>query len=59
LTSSILIDLITYLQTQNNDNTIEIVSVGSLTPIQFNDFNILDGWTVQITIQVPNEQTVC
>ena len=56
LTSSILIDLISYLQTQNNDNRIEIVNVSALTPIQYNDFNILDGWTVQITIQVPNDQ---
>lgn len=56
LTASILIDLISYLQGQNNDDRIEVVSIGDLNPIQFNDFNILDGWTVSITLQVPNDQ---
>jgi hypothetical protein len=59
LTSAILIDLTTYLQTQNNDDNIEVISIGNLTPIQYNDFNILDGWTVQITLQLPNDTSVC
>jgi hypothetical protein len=56
LTSGILIDLISYLQSQNNDARIEVISIGDLNPIQYNDFNILDGWTVSITLQVPNDQ---
>lgn len=56
LTSSILIDLVSYLETQNNEDRIELINVGSITPIQYNDFNILDGWTIQITLQIPNDQ---
>jgi hypothetical protein len=59
LTSAILIDLITFLQTQNNDDNIEVIAIGNLTPIQYNDFNILDGWTVQITLQLPNDISTC
>ena len=55
LTASILIDLTSYLQSQNNDSRVEVINIGDLNPIQFNDFNILDGWTVSITLQVPND----
>lgn len=59
LTSNILIDLINYLQSQNNDDEIELISIGSMEPIQYNDFNILDGWTVQLTLQIPNDMLSC
>jgi hypothetical protein len=54
ITYVIINDLLTYLQTQNNDYNIELVGVNKLIPIQYNDFNILDGWSVNFTLQAPN-----
>lgn len=59
LTSSVLIDLVNYLQSQNNENEIELVSIGNMVPIQYNDFNIMDGWTIQLTLQIPNDMVSC
>jgi hypothetical protein len=56
---AILNDLITYLQTQNNDNNIQLVAISNIQPLLFKDFNILDGWAVTLTLQVPNSISLC
>ncbi len=53
---AILNDLVNYLYNRNNsDDRIELVSVGGFQPLLFTDFNILDGWVVTITLQIPND----
>lgn len=59
ITYTILNDLVSWLRRQNNEYRIELESVGNATPILFKDFNILDGWYVEITLMVPNNQGVC
>lgn len=59
LTYSVLNDLLAYLELQNNPDNIQLVRVSNLQPIQYNDFNILDGWTVQITLEIPNNVEIC
>jgi hypothetical protein len=53
---SILNDLINFLYNRDNsDDRIEIVTVGNFEPLLFTDFNILDGWVITITLQIPND----
>ena len=53
---SILNDLINFLYNRDNsDDRIELVSVSNFEPLLFTDFNILDGWVVSITLQIPND----
>jgi len=52
LCHSILNKLITKLRLQNNEDEIDLVSVSNVTPIIFDDKNILDGWIMSITISV-------
>jgi hypothetical protein len=59
VTYSILNDLVSWLQRQNNDQNIELSAVGTFQPVLFKDYNLLDGWVVQITLQVPNNIDVC
>ena len=59
ITWSILNDLITWLQRQNNDDSIELVSVTQAQPIFLEDYNGLDGWALNLTIQLINKQSVC
>lgn len=56
---AVLNDLISYLQLSNNDNLIELVAISNLQPLLFKDFNILDGWAVTLTLQVPNSISIC
>jgi len=55
VTQVILNDLLTYLETQNNDDRIELVSVDNFDPLLFTDYNIMDGWVVQFTLSCPND----
>jgi len=59
ITFTILNDLISYLQHQNNDLGIELVSVNNANPILFKEYNTLDGWICNITISVPSNQDAC
>lgn len=59
VTYAILNDLVSWLSRQNNDNLIELTNTGSFQPILFKDYNLLDGWVVQITLQIPNNISVC
>lgn len=59
VTYAILNDLISWLYRQNNDKLIELTNAGSFQPILFKDYNLLDGWVVQITLQIPNNISVC
>lgn len=56
---AVLNDLITYLSTQNNEHNIELVAISNIQPLLFRDFNLLDGWAVTLTLQVPNSITLC
>jgi hypothetical protein len=56
LTYAILNDLISYLNLQQNDDRIEMVEASTIQPLIFTDFNILDGWVVSITLQIPNDE---
>jgi len=51
----VLNDLLTWLETQNNEDRIELVSVDSLDPLLFTDYNIMDGWVAQFTLSCPND----
>jgi hypothetical protein len=59
ITYTIINDLVNWLRIQNNTYGIELSNVTDATPILFNDFNILDGWYMSITLMVPNNQSVC
>lgn len=59
ITYTILNDLVNYIRIQNNNYNIEIESVSDATPIIFNDYNLLDGWFITITLKIPNNQSVC
>ena len=59
VTYTILNDLISWLQRQNNDNMIELVSVSEFQPLLFKDYNLLDGWVVRIELQLPNNIDIC
>ena len=51
---AILNDLLTYLSIQNNAYDIELISVSDATPLLLTDVNTLDGWSVNITLEIPN-----
>ena len=59
ITYTILNDLVNYIRLQNNNYNIEIEDVSEASPIVFNDFNLLDGWFITLTLKIPNNQTVC
>lgn len=59
ITYTILNDLVNYIRLQNNNYSIEIESVSDASPIIFNDYNLLDGWFITITLKIPNSQSIC
>lgn len=59
VTYTILNDLITRLSRSNLESGMSIESMSSALPILFKDHNLLDGWYVTITVQIPNTQWVC
>ena len=59
ITYTILNDLVSWLRRQNNTYSIELESVSEANPIIFNDYNLLDGWFITITLKIPNNQGVC
>lgn len=59
ITYTILNDLVNYIRLQNNNYNIEIENVSDASPIIFNDYNLLDGWFISITLKIPNNQSVC
>ena len=59
ITYTILNDLVNYIRLQNNNYSIEIESVSDAQPIIFNDYNLLDGWFISLTLKIPNNQSVC
>jgi len=58
-TFSVLNRLIATLRLQNNEDMIELVSNTDATPVLFKDHNLMDGWSVTITLSIPNNITVC
>lgn len=59
ITYTILNDLVSWLRRQNNEYRIELYNVTDATPILFNDYSLLDGWFVEVTLMIPNNQSVC
>jgi hypothetical protein len=57
VTFAILNDLITWLRTQNNEFFIELAAVQTAQPVLFKDYNLLDGWVVQLTFKMPNSHS--
>lgn len=56
---AVLNDLVTYLRNQNNEDNIELISISNFQPLLFQDFNLLDGWAVTLTLQIPNSILIC
>lgn len=59
ITWAILNDLVAYVNRQNTDINMDIVSINPAQVITYQDYNILDGWALQLTVQIPNEQNIC
>ena len=59
ITYTILNDLVNYIRLQNNNYNIEIENISDASPIIFNDYSLLDGWFISITLKIPNNQSVC
>ena len=56
----ILTHMVTKLKRSYNEHDIEIESITELQPILMAETNMLDGWSLEITVSVPNnELTVC
>lgn len=58
-TYSILIDFLSQLERGDVGLTYDIVDISGLTPLYIDDTNGLDGWVVTITINLPNDLSVC
>jgi hypothetical protein len=59
-THSVLNRLITKLRLINNDDKIELNNTPTITPIIFEEMNLLDGWRTEIELIIPNtEINVC
>jgi hypothetical protein len=57
---AILNYMITKMQLKRNPDDIEVETVSELSPILMEFTNMLDGWKVNITLSIPNnEMTVC
>ena len=55
----VLTQLITRLRLQDNDQ-VEIDTVGTARPLLLKDKSLLDGWVIQLTVKVPNSDVrVC
>lgn len=50
----VLNTLVTTLRNIPNDDGIVLIDATTLTPIVYSDKNILDGWQLTLTIQIPN-----
>lgn len=59
-THAVLNRLITKLRLQNNESKIELNNTPTLTPIIFEEMNLLDGWRTELELIIPNtEINVC
>ena len=59
-THAVLNRLITKLRLHNNDYKIQLNNVPTLTPIIFEEMNLLDGWRTELELIIPNtEINVC
>lgn len=59
-THSVLNRLITKLRLQNNADKIQLNNVPTLSPIIFEEMNLLDGWRTELELIIPNtEINVC
>jgi hypothetical protein len=54
LCHAILNDLVTYLRNLYNDDGIELITASNMTPLYMDGLNIMDGWTLTITLEIPN-----
>ena len=52
--------MVTKMQMKRNADDIEIDNISDVTPILMEFSNMLDGWKIEITLSIPNnEMTVC
>lgn len=59
-THAVLNRLITKLRLRNNESKIQLNNVPTLTPIIFEEMNLLDGWRTELELIIPNtEINVC
>lgn len=56
---NVLNDLITWLRLQRNNEDIELFNNPTLTPIQMQFTNLLDGWVTNVQLSIPNLIEVC
>lgn len=55
-TFAILNKMLTKMKIQRNDLDIELQQATSPTPVQYDFTNILDGWSVDIQLSIPNNK---
>ena len=59
-THAVLNRLITKLRLRNNESKIQLNNAPTLTPIIFEEMNLLDGWRTELELIIPNtEINVC
>jgi hypothetical protein len=57
---AVLNRLVTKLRLQNNPDKIQLNNMPTLTPIIFEDMNLLDGWRTELELIIPNNEiNVC
>jgi hypothetical protein len=57
---AVLNRLVTKLRLQNNPEKIQLNNIPTLTPIIFEEMNLLDGWRTELELIIPNtEINVC
>jgi hypothetical protein len=56
---AVLNRLISTLSLLNNEYGIELINVSNALPLVMKDTNLLDGFVVEITLQLPNNIDIC
>jgi len=56
---AVLNRLISTLSMLNNEDNIELINVSSAVPLVMKDTNLLDGYVVELTLQIPNNIDLC
>ena len=59
LTDTILRHFILTLLNQHNDDSIDLVNYSEAKPLLLSNTNLLDGWYIDVTLQLPNQISVC
>lgn len=58
-THAVLNKLVNYLRLLYNDDNINLVSASNLVPLIFDNINVLDGWGLTLTLEIPSTVDAC